>query len=71
MTTSTWTITGMTCDHCANAIVEEVSELVGVDSVSVDRSAATMTLSTTAEISDSAVSEAVAEAGNYAARKQS
>ncbi len=71
MTTTTWTVTGMTCDHCANAITEDVVELDGVETVVVDRPAGTMTVTTTTEVADTLISETVAEAGNYAATRVS
>lgn len=71
MTTTTWTVTGMTCDHCANAIVEEVSEVAGVEGVTVDRPTGRMTVDTSAAVADDAITDAVSEAGNYTASKRS
>lgn len=71
MTTSTWAVTGMTCDHCASAITEDVSELDGVSTVVVDRPNDSMTVTTTTEVADSLISETVAEAGNYTASRTS
>ncbi len=36
MSTSIWTVTGMTCGHCVKAVTEEVSAIEGVESVEVD-----------------------------------
>ena len=36
MTTSTFFITGLTCDHCVNAIKEEVGEIAGVTNIEVE-----------------------------------
>ena len=34
--TSTYTVTGMTCAHCVQAVTSEISELPGVSAVEVD-----------------------------------
>ncbi|MEO5834507.1 MAG: heavy-metal-associated domain-containing protein [Nakamurella sp.] len=65
-TTTTYSVSGMTCSHCVAAVTEEVSQLDGVDTVQVDlnvggNSAVTVT-STTALALD-AVRDAVDEAG--------
>ena len=31
MSTQTYTVTGMTCGHCAASVTEEISELAGVE----------------------------------------
>ncbi|MCB0996375.1 MAG: heavy-metal-associated domain-containing protein [Acidimicrobiales bacterium] len=36
MTTRTYTVPGMSCDHCRHAIETEVTKLAGVDTVGVD-----------------------------------
>ena len=36
MDEQTYTVAGMTCDHCVSSVREEVSELVGVETVEVD-----------------------------------
>ena len=66
-TTTNWTVTGMTCGHCANAITSEVSDVVGVSAVTVDRDQQRMTVTATAEVTPEAIVAAVAEAGNYTA----
>ena len=47
MTTQTYTVTGMTCGHCAASVTEEISELAGVENVDVvvDTGAVTVTSS--------------------------
>ena len=35
MTETTYTVTGMTCGHCAAAVTEEVSAVPGVEGVEV------------------------------------
>jgi copper chaperone len=34
--TQTFTVTGMTCQHCVASVTEEVTELAGVTEVDVD-----------------------------------
>ena len=36
MTTTTYTVTGMTCEHCVNAVTSELGGLVGVSAVTID-----------------------------------
>ena len=39
MTTSTYTVVGMTCGHCVSSVTEEVSQVPGVTDVAVDLAA--------------------------------
>ena len=62
MNETTYTVTGMTCSHCALSVREEVSEVAGVESVDVEL--ATGRLVVRGErVDDDAVKTAVAEAG--------
>ena len=36
MSTQTFRVTGMTCDHCVHAVTEEVSALDGVEAVTIE-----------------------------------
>ena len=36
MTTTTYAVTGMSCEHCVNAVTSELSGLGGVSAVTVD-----------------------------------
>ena len=36
MTTTTYTVTGMSCEHCVNAVTSELTGLGGVSAVTVD-----------------------------------
>lgn len=65
MTTTTYTVTGMTCGNCVNHVTEEVSEIPGVTAVNVELEGGAMTVTSDAEISFDAIKEAVAEAGEY------
>jgi copper chaperone len=62
MTTRTYTVEGMTCQHCVNAVTGEVGRLPGVTSVAVDLNEGTVTV-TGEPIDDSSVRVAVDEAG--------
>jgi copper ion binding protein len=63
MTTSTYAVTGMTCEHCVRAVSEEVRRIEGVSDVTVDLPSGALTISSTGPIEEAAVAEAVEEAG--------
>ena len=62
MSTRTYTVEGMTCGHCVNAVTGEVTKVPGIREVSVDLAAKTVTV-TGDPIDDTAVAAAVDEAG--------
>jgi copper chaperone CopZ len=62
MTTSTYTVVGMTCGHCVSAVREEVSEVAGVSRVEVDLDSGRLAVSGES-FDDEAVRAAVDEAG--------
>jgi len=69
MTTHTYTVAGMTCDHCVRAVTEELRSLDGVTQVSVDLhpgGASHVTVDAEREVADAEVAEALDEAGAYA-----
>ena len=57
-----YTVTGMTCEHCVASVREEVDEVSGVQAVAVDLSTGRLTVEGTG-FSDEDVRDAVAEAG--------
>ncbi|MFD6795913.1 MULTISPECIES: heavy-metal-associated domain-containing protein [Prauserella salsuginis group] len=59
----TYTVTGMTCQHCVASVTEEVGEVDGVRAVNVDLDTGAVTVSSDAEVADEAVRSAVEEAG--------
>ncbi|MCM4081955.1 heavy-metal-associated domain-containing protein [Paractinoplanes hotanensis] len=61
--TSTYTVTGMTCGHCVQAVTGELSALPGVDDVQVDLASGAVTVTSEAPLADDAVRAAVDEAG--------
>lgn len=62
-TTSTYTVTGMTCDHCVRSISGEVGALPGVDNVEVDLPTETVTVTSEQPLDTRAVRAAVEDAG--------
>ena len=66
MQTQTFTVTGMTCQHCVASVTEEVSELDGVTGVDVDLDSGTLRV-TGQDVTPERVQAAVAEAGDYSA----
>jgi copper chaperone len=68
MTTTTYKVTGMTCEHCANAVTTEVSALDGVSAVQVQlepNGVSTVTVTSAAPLPDLEVGAALDEAGGY------
>ena len=63
MTEATYSVTGMTCDHCVRAVRAEVGKVPGVASVSVDLGAAQITVVSEQPLEAAAVRAAVEEAG--------
>lgn len=63
MTTTTVTVTGMTCGHCATSVREEISEITGVRSVDVDIASGAVTIDSVAAVEPAEIRSAVEEAG--------
>ena len=61
--TETFRVVGMTCDHCRNAVTTEVSAVPGVQAVTVDVEAGTVTVSAGQPVDRSDIAAAVDEAG--------
>ena len=62
MTSRTYTVQGMTCEHCVRAVTEEVRKVPGVSDVHVDLTGGTVAV-TGEPLDDEAVAAAVDEAG--------
>ena len=62
MSVRSYTVEGMTCDHCVKAITSEVTQLAGVDAVAVDLATGTVKVSGD-QVDDAAVATAIDEAG--------
>jgi copper chaperone len=63
MTEKTYTVTGMTCEHCVRSVTEEVGALDGVTGVAVDLPTGTVTVASDREVGVAEVRAAVEEAG--------
>ena len=63
MSTSTFTVSGMTCGHCVRSVTEEVSDIPGVLDVQVDLATGRLTVKSSEPLAESAVRAAVEEAG--------
>lgn len=61
MTTRTYSVPGISCDHCKHAIEGELAKVAGVASATVDVAAKTVTVE--GDAGDDAIRAAVAEAG--------
>jgi copper chaperone len=62
MTSKTYDVAGMTCEHCVSAVTSEVSKIQGVSRVDVRLTEGTVTV-TGDGIADETVRLAVEEAG--------
>jgi copper chaperone CopZ len=60
---TTFTVTGMTCDHCRRAVTQEISAVDGVESVDVDVPSGTVTVTTARPVDRADIAAAVDEAG--------
>jgi copper chaperone CopZ len=68
MTTATYQVTGMTCEHCAHAVTGELKNLAGVSDVRVNLhpgGESAVTVSSDAPLATEAVAAALDEAGDY------
>ncbi len=63
MSTETYTVTGMTCDHCSRSVSAEVDAVAGVIAVDVDLATGSVTVTSKQPVSPDTIREAVAEAG--------
>jgi copper ion binding protein len=63
MTTATYQVTGMTCDHCVRAVTTELVLLEGVRSVDVDLAQGAVTVTSDGPLDREEVREAIDEAG--------
>jgi copper chaperone len=66
MSTTTVSISGMTCGHCVSSVTEEISAIEGVRDVTVDLNKggiSTAVVTSENDIDPEQIGEAVAEAG--------
>jgi copper chaperone CopZ len=68
MTSATYKVAGMTCEHCANAVTGELKSLDGVQDVAVELNAggvSAVTVTSDVPLTSAAVEAALDEAGDY------
>ena len=68
MNTTSYKVTGMSCEHCVNAVTGELRRLDGVSAVTVDLvpdGFSLVTVTSARPLADDAVSAALDEAGDY------
>ena len=68
MTSATYHVTGMTCEHCVHAVTDELKNLGGVSDVMavlVPGGQSAVTVTSDAPLAVSAVAAALDEAGDY------
>jgi copper ion binding protein len=63
VSTTVWTVQGMTCGHCVAAVTEEVGTIAGVTGVEVDLESGRVTVTADADPTREAMTSAVDEAG--------
>jgi copper chaperone len=63
VSTTFWTVQGMTCGHCVAAVTDEVSAIAGVTGVEVDLESGRVTVTADADPAPEAIAAAVDEAG--------
>jgi copper chaperone len=63
MTTSTYTVSGMSCEHCVAAVRAELGKVEGVTGVEVDLDRGRVTVTSDRPLDRAAVAAAVDEAG--------
>jgi copper chaperone len=59
----TYDVVGMTCDHCARSVGNEIRKIGGVDAVDVDLATGVVTVTSSGDVASADVSSAVTEAG--------
>jgi copper chaperone CopZ len=61
--TTTFQVTGMTCGHCQRAVTEEISRVPGVQGITVDLAAGSVTVTAAQPVDRADIAAAVDEAG--------
>jgi copper chaperone len=68
MTTTSYKVTGMSCEHCTNAVTSELRRLDGVSAVTVELvpdGVSLVTVTSAQPLAHDSVSAALDEAGDY------
>lgn len=62
-TTTTYAVTGMSCQHCIDAVTAEMGRISGVDQIDVDLAAGAVTVTSRDPLELADVRSAIDEAG--------
>lgn len=62
-TVATYAVSGMSCQHCVDAVTAEVGRIDGVEQVTIDLAAGTAEVVSAAPLADDQIREAIDEAG--------
>jgi copper chaperone CopZ len=62
-TSTTYTMTGMVCGHCATLVTEEIGRIAGVTAVAVDVASQTVTVTSDRRLDHTDIRTAVEDAG--------
>jgi copper chaperone len=68
MTTTSYKVTGMSCEHCANAVTSELRRIESVSTVTVElipNGVSLVTVTSGQPLADDTVNAALDEAGDY------
>lgn len=68
MSTTAYTVTGMSCGHCESSVREEVAKIAGVTGIQVSAADGRLVIDADTEVADADVLAAVDEAGYSAVR---
>lgn len=63
MSTTVYTVTGMTCEHCVMSVTEEVGAVEGVTDVQVALESGRLTVTSDGAVDAASIRDAVEEAG--------
>lgn len=63
MTNSNFTVIGMTCHSCAMTVTEEVTQVPGVDDVSVELATGRLTVTSDSNLDQALIKDAVEDSG--------
>lgn len=66
--TQQFRVTGMSCEHCENAVSEELQGLSGLSDIAVSAAEGTVTLTNDGSITEEQIIAAIDEAGYTAAK---
>jgi len=63
MASTVYEVSGLTCEHCASSVTEEITKIDGVAGVRVDVAAGRVEVDSSSALDPTSVREAVEEAG--------